>query len=395
MVFVVKYLINRLTPAILIYNEHQQFYQSFDDFTVLLFRFKPGRSSGVCYLKKRENPFKAIRHFAEYLLVLCAYTAVRWLPHEMVFKISSFCGFFLYMLPSVRCIAKANLKIFFPEKNDREISSIARESVSNIVLSVAELFWFSGRPEKIREYLDFDPAIAREWESCVKDGRGLIYVCMHFGNWELAGLMIRAFVGDKFAVIARQVRNPMLDALINKNRCTGGNRVIPAKGAVKEMMRALKDGYALATLVDQNTRVRDGGIFVNFLGLPVPVSRVPAMFGRKMNAAVVVCGCMRVGHRYKSYFAKLPRDTADYADDLEMTQDLMKIVEDIVRKNPEQYLWFYKRFQNIPMDAGEELIKKYPYYAKLSSERFYSKTNAQGKGTHSKKTAAKSRKPTI
>ena len=284
------------------------------------------------------------------------------------------------MLPSVRRIAKANLKIFLPEKKECEISSIARQSVSNIVLTVMELFWFSGRPEKIRQYLDFDPAISREWESCVKDGRGLIYVCMHFGNWELAGLMIRTFIGGKFAVIAREVRNPRIDTLINESRCTGGNMVIPARGAVKEMIKALKDGYAMATLVDQNTRVRDGGIFVDFLGLPVPVSRAPALFGRKMNASVVVCGCMRNGHRYKSYFEKLPCEPGDYADDLEMTQDLMRIVEDIVRKNPEQYLWFYKRFQHIPREAGEDLIKKYPYYAELASERFYDKVYGRTKG---------------
>jgi KDO2-lipid IV(A) lauroyltransferase len=325
---------------------------------------------------------------AEYLLVILAYLAIRWLPHKLLFKISSFCGFFLYMLPSVRCIAKANLNIFLPEKTEREISSIARESVSNIVLSVMELFWFGGRPDKIRKYLDFDPAISREWESCVKDGRGLIYVCMHFGNWELAGLMIRTFINDKFAVIARTVRNPMLDALINESRCTGGNRVIPAKGAVKAMMKALKDGYALATLVDQNTRVRDGGIFVDFLGLPVPVSRVPALFGRKMNASVVVCGCMRVGRRYKSYFEKLQREAGDYADDLEMTQDLMRIVEGIIRKNPEQYLWFYKRFQNIPIDASEELRKKYPHYAKLTSDRFYNKAHAQRRSNAQENPAA-------
>lgn len=307
----------------------------------------------------------------------------------MIFIISSFCGFFLYLLPSVRCIAKANLKIFFPEKTELEISTIARKSVYNIVLSVAELFWFSGRPEKIKQYLDFDQAIAREWEACVNNGRGLIYVCMHFGNWELAGLMVRAFINDKFAVIAREVRNPRLDELINNSRCTGGNRVIPAKGAVKEMMKALKEGYALATLADQNTRVRDGGIFVDFLGLPVPVSRVPAMFGRKMNATVVVSGCMRVGNRYKSYFEKLPKETRDYASDLEMTQALMKIIEGIIRKDPEQYLWFYKRFQNIPIDADEELIKKYPYYAELTTERFYSKVYVQGKGSYPSKQPAK------
>lgn len=324
-------------------------------------------------MSTRETPLKALRYTAEYWLVLFAYVLVRWLPHEFLFKISSFCGFFLYLLPSVRNIAKANLRIFFPEKPEEEIAAIARKSVYNVVLSVAELFWFSGRPDKVRQYLDFDPAIAREWEAASNAGRGLIYVCMHFGNWELAGLMVRTFVNDKFAVIAREVRNPKIDKLINNSRSTGGNLVIPAKGAVKEMIKAIKNGYALATLADQNTRVRDGGVFINFLGLPVPVSRVPAMFGKKLNAVIVVSGCMRDGHRYKSYFAKLPKETEAYSDDLEMTQAIMKVVENIVRQNPEQYLWFYKRFQNIPIDATPELIKQYPYYAEVTTERFYNK----------------------
>jgi KDO2-lipid IV(A) lauroyltransferase len=136
-------------------------------------------------------------------------------------------------------------------------------------------------------------------------------------------------------------------------------------------MKALREGYQLATLIDQNTRVRDGGIFVDFFGLPVPTSRAPAMFARKLNAWVAVGGCVRQGREYKLFLRELPRPAAEYPDDESLIQDLMHLTEDIVREHPEQYLWIYERWRYIPADASPELAARYPFYATKAPPRFY------------------------
>lgn len=57
----------------------------------------------------------------------------------------------------------------------------------------------------------------------------------------------------------------------------------------------------------------------------------------------------------------------------EMIQELIYITEDYIRKYPEQYIWLYKRFVHIPRGLDEEKVKRYPYYARLTKESFYSK----------------------
>jgi lauroyl/myristoyl acyltransferase len=103
------------------------------------------------------------------------------------------------------------------------------------------------------------------------------------------------------------------------------------------------------------------------------------MFAKKLDIPVVVAGCVRKGKRYEAFIRPLSKKTSEYKDDFELTQELMSLTESLVREYPDQYLWLYKRFQNIPKEADEELIKLYPYYASVADERFYSKPLARKK----------------
>lgn len=280
----------------------------------------------------------------------------------------------MYSNPFFRKLVKANLKIVFPEKTEKEIALIARKSFTNLILSFLELAYFTGRPETVKKYVYLPDRINKEINDFYKQGKGFVFVTPHLGNWEIAGMMFANFFSNiPFAVVARVFPNPYLNKILDLGRLSHGNKVISAKGAIKGMVQALKEGYFMSTLIDQNTRVRDGGIFVNFLGLPVPSSRAPAMFAKKMNVPVGVGGCVRNGLKYEVIFESVHKKIEDYKDDTELIQDLLKITESYIRKYPEQYLWFYKRFQHIPRDASEDLARKYPYYASVPNEKFYRK----------------------
>jgi KDO2-lipid IV(A) lauroyltransferase len=323
--------------------------------------------------KKIKHFLKNIRYLIEFLAILPAYTIIRFLPHSALFTISAFVGRILYILPGFGNLLKANLKAAFPEKDEREIRKIAKNSISNLILTGFEFIWFSNRTNLVGEYIDFDQDAWNSVKEGMDSGKGLIYVAPHLGNWELAGLMIKHYGKMPFAVVARTMNNPYFNWLLNSRRSCEGNRVIPAKGAIRGMIKALKEGYFLATLIDQNTRVRDGGIFVKFFGLPVPTSPAPAFFARKLDVPVVVGGCIREGKRYKAFCKGLPKAPSEYKSEEEIIQELMKITEDFVRQYPDQYLWFYKRFQYIPKEADEELIKQFPSYSSIAPKRFYVK----------------------
>ncbi len=322
---------------------------------------------------KIPKPILYVRFFLEYLAILPVYWFVRMLPHSMLFPVAKFAGFFFFLIPSVKKLLCANIRIAFPEKDECEIRGISSRSATNLILALLEFFWFIDRPGKIEKFVDFSERERNLTEKYRKGGHGLIWATPHIGNWELAGLKFRHDSSIPFAVVARPLNNIFLNSLIHSGRVSEGSRVIPDKGAVKGMIKALKEGYFIATLVDQNSRARDGGIFVDFFGLPVPTSRAPAMFARKLNTPVAVGGCIRNNGRCETFVIELPKATADYRSDEELIQDIMVINENLIRQYPDQYLWLYRRWLYIPEDATEEQKRKFPYYAKKVTPKFFDK----------------------
>ena len=71
-----------------------------------------------------------------------------------------------------------------------------------------------------------------------------------------------------------------------------------------------------------------------------------------------------------AHSAYLPKPFHEYKDEVEVLQALMDMSEEFIRKYPDQYLWFYRRFQYIPQGATDELTAKYPFYAKMASNHF-------------------------
>ena len=76
----------------------------------------------------------------------------------------------------------------------------------------------------------------------------------------------------------------------------------------------------------------------------------------------------------KAYLRELPKPVSEYASDEEMIQDITNITVDYIRMAPEQYCWLYKRFQHIPPDTPEEIRKRYPDYARVPKDSFFSRS---------------------
>jgi KDO2-lipid IV(A) lauroyltransferase len=318
---------------------------------------------------------KMVRYFIEYIFVAIFIYSIKILPLKVNYFLAWVAGTFMYyFIPSCRNLVMSNLKVAFPEKSEAERIRIGRAALKNTILIVLEFSWFSGSAKRIKKYVSHPEYHDKTVDELVSQGRGLIYCTGHFGNWDLEGLAIPTHWPQiLFAVIARTSPNPFLADILDVARTSTNNVVIPSKGAVKDMKKSLEKGCFLATLIDQNTRVRNGGIFVNFFGLPVPASRAPAMFARKMNIPLTITFCTRKNGFYELTFTELEKKPSEYASDEDLMQALMTKMEEQVRAYPEQYMWMYKRFQNIPREASPELVKKYPYYAKIAEEKFYFK----------------------
>ena len=340
----------------------------------------------TCKVIKLRHFLHDLRHRTEYCFALVIIFFLRSLPRKCVQQFARFAGGLIWLIPSTRAIVLGNLQTVFPEMPESERKKIGKKSVFHSVYNVLEFFWIGGDPDRTRLCYGMPDDLIAQIKAHSDRNERLIFVNPHLGSWEASGTIAPFFGRVRMAAIAKPVKNPYLNRLLNaRNReKVEGLEVIFSKGAVRAALSALRRGCSIGILIDQNTRVRDGGEFVDFFGVPVPCSTAPVTLKRYCDAhgipVVIAFGsCPRLEDgRCVAHMEYLSKPFNEYADDREIIMELMQKSEADIRKYPDQYLWFYKRFQYIYPDAPEEVKKRYPDYAVIPGAHFFSKT-AKGK----------------
>ena len=316
--------------------------------------------------------------FLIYLLVLIPYKIIHILPLRAVRAIALLCGKGLALIPFNRKIVFANIRAAMPELPEKEVVRIGKKSLENLAWNMAEFIWIDGEPERVQRCYRMQKETVEMLKRGKAEGKRFIYVNPHLGSWEASGAAGAFFSGMPLAAIAKPVTNPYLNKLINNGkREKMGLKILFTRGAVRASIKALRDGMCLGTLVDQNTKVRRGGVFVSFFGIPVPSSIAPVEIKEycdKHDIPVEILfgvSLRQPDGMVESICEPLPKPFAEYGSQEEVLQEIMNISERYIRQYPEQYLWLYRRFQYIPEDAAPEVRARFPFYAKSPSPGFY------------------------
>ena len=324
---------------------------------------------------------KKIREFTLYIAAMTSYFIIRNLPGCMVRGTARFFARIAWLIPGVAKLICANIKCAFPDWDKKKIRKVGFESLFNMLWNMIEFFWTDGRSERIERCYVMPDVLREKLQNYDRQGVRMIYASSHHGSWEGSGVMATYHAKVRMAAIAKPVKNRYLNDFFNERMrgIAAGFEVIFSKGAMRSCVSALRNGKSLAILVDQNTRVRDGGVFVNFFGVPVPSSTGPAVLKKYCDVRGIPCAIMfGVSLRHEdgklySLSEDLPKPFEEYESEAEILQDILNISEKYIKLYPEQYLWLYKRFQHIPPDATGELKARYPYYAKVPNAHFFSK----------------------
>jgi KDO2-lipid IV(A) lauroyltransferase len=131
---------------------------------------------------------------------------------------------------------------------------------------------------------------------------------------------------------------------------------------LKALVRVLRDKGTVALLLDQDTRVEDGGLFVPFFGVPVPISGAATGLAIRMEVPLVMAYCCHQGGgRYRCYVRNVFRPEAlKGRDPVEVTAQIGVMLEEEIRRDPAQWLWTYKRWKRRMPGVPRE---RYPFYA--------------------------------
>ena len=308
---------------------------------------------------------KQIRQALEAPLTKLGLAVIPRFPRCVVLALSRFLGNMAFLFSTrSRRLGLANLDLAFGDtKTQAEKRLVLRKSIQNFSLVMLDLAWFSrDSAARMEQWFKAAPSMQEIMDHHVSR----VAVTGHFGNWELIG-RYSAVKSLPLMSVALPLKNPEVEALLQRTRQTTGQRVIPREGAVRKLVRFLKEGGTVAVLLDQNTKLEEGGLFVEFFGKPVAVSAAAGILA-SMTSSEIAFG-YALPRSDGTYLGEVPHvishaeiagmDRASMS--LEITRRMTQYYEEAIRARPECWLWSYKRWRHIPAGMSAD---GFPYYAR-------------------------------
>ncbi|MGN0846810.1 MAG: lysophospholipid acyltransferase family protein [Kiritimatiellia bacterium] len=239
-----------------------------------------------------------------------------------------------------RALARENLAIIYGSLPARA-DTIVRRAYRNMARSVGYAFWTCIRARK-------RATAAGEMDARGKDflarNRPAITVSAHLGCWEILSQL--AFLeGHSMVSVAKDIGTKGMTRLLMHARRSIGQEIVPAAGAFRPLMNALRHGKSLGLLVDQCVDPREGGLWVRFFGRPVPVSSAPAFFSAKSGAPIIIAWSrpLRDGRWRCEVLAEY--SSAQARDIWGATQSCLETLERTIRRHPSCWVLNYRYFR--------------------------------------------------
>lgn len=296
----------------------------------------------------------------DWLLYAVAWTFLKLLgglPRSVARRLSAGgTSVLLRLRPKMRKTAELNLCLAFPDWSNARRREVLKKMTRNLGWMAVEFARFPRYSKaNIAEVIVLDGH--ENFLAGQERGKGVIYLTGHIGAWELSSFA-HALYGFPLHYMARPLDNKPLDAMVNRYRGLSGNKPIFKNESARMMLRVLKESGTVGILADQNTMPQEG-VWVDFFGIPACTTTGIARLALHTDAAVVPGYAFwdeNLG-KYRLRFepaVELERTGDTEHDMAENTQRFAKVIEGIIRKYPDQWIWIHARWKNRP--RGEKPI---------------------------------------
>jgi KDO2-lipid IV(A) lauroyltransferase len=252
--------------------------------------------------------------------------------------------------PKLRKTAEVNLRIAFPQWNESQRNAVIHGMVRNLGWMAAEIARFPKySKENIEQLVVLDGN--ENFLEGQRRGKGVLFLTGHIGAWELSSFA-HALYGYPLHFMVRPLDNKRVDELVNRYRCLSGNQPIFKNESARVMLKILQRAGTIGVLADQNTMPQEA-IFVDFFGKQASTTTGIARVALHTDAAVVPGylvweeGIRKYRLRFEPP-VELIRTGNTERDVFENTQKFTKVIEEIIRKYPEQWVWVHGRWNTRP-----------------------------------------------
>jgi KDO2-lipid IV(A) lauroyltransferase len=292
-----------------------------------------------------------MRFRLEYALVWCVVKGIGLLPRPIARALGIALGQLVYLLHSkLRRVGLRNLTLAFPDLPNSQRKRILRGVFTSLGRQLAEVCLFPRYTrDNVSEVVIYDGF--ENFDRAFACGKGVLFLTAHLGGWELSAFA-HSLYGHPLSFLMRSLDNPYLDRMMRDYRTLHGNQTIDKDDPTRGLLRALKAGKVVGFLMDTNMTPPQG-IFANYFGIPACTASGLARMALRTDAPVVP-GFTLWDPRLRKYKLRfdpaltLIRTGDQEADIAANTQLFTKVIEDFVRRYPDQWLWVHRRWKTRP-----------------------------------------------
>jgi KDO2-lipid IV(A) lauroyltransferase len=282
-----------------------------------------------------------------------------WLPHSAALAVGKAIGRLAHLVGGKRrAIVRRNIELCFPNLSSAERDVLVRRHFDALGMSMIEMGlgrWASDEhlvsittTEGLQHVLD-----------AVNSGHGVILLSAHFTTLELSGRVLKLGI-PPFDAVYRKSRSAFATEVLRSGRERSAARTIE-KRDIKAMVRSLREGRIVWYAPDQSYS-RKGAEVIPFFGVPSMHTTATSTLARLGKAVTIPFFPERLpnGHYHLRLLAPLDNFPSD--DPVTDTKQYIRVLEQQVRRCPEQYLWVHRKFKDLP--------DSYPdYYGDLEASK--------------------------
>ncbi len=284
-----------------------------------------------------------LKYFLQYLFIIFLFSIFKLIGYRLSTNVS---GIIISMIgPLFRSnnLCHSNIAKAFPELKEYERKEILKKMWFNYGRMLAEYIFI----KDFRNKVSFSNRIKVENQNILEDvkksSQPVIFISGHFNNFELMAMHIEK-TGIDLAAIYRPLNNkylnPIMENIRKKYICE--NQIKKGISGTKEILKFFKSNKSIALMIDQ--RVSEG-IKCKFFGDEAFTTTIPAQFVKKFGAAIVPIYIERTNSRdFKiKIYDPLLFSKNDSIENI--TLELNEILEKMIKKNPEQWIWTHNRWK--------------------------------------------------
>ena len=239
-------------------------------------------------------------------------------------------------IPKRKNTALKNLKIAFPDKSDEWINTTLKKCYSFFTYNFLQFLAFPFDPNSI----EIEVVGKKYLNNAINENSGTVLVSAHFGSWEILGYWF-GINNYSLVGIAQKQKNKGANLFFEEKRQLSGTKQVYRKSSIDSLYEILNANKILGLVSDQDARGK--GVFVDFFNKPASTHKGAALFHLNTNASLIFGICVQKDiEKYRVEFIPINPKKKSTED---ITQLYTTIIEQSIKKYPEQYFWFHNRWK--------------------------------------------------